>query len=68
MKTRTKWIIAVPGVVVIIPTGLYFLVNFYWWLFDGNIIDFNKMGMAVLAFACTAISMLLAAWISEDLL
>jgi hypothetical protein len=34
----------------VVPCGLYVIINFYWWLFDGNLLVEDKMGGACLVF------------------
>lgn len=47
---KIKWInIAIVSyfLVFIIPVLGYLIVNFYWWLFDGNILNVDKMFASV---------------------
>lgn len=40
---KTKLAITAFWVVFVLPSLMYLLVNFYWWLFDGNKLNLNKI-------------------------
>lgn len=39
---KYKWSILYTAVFVV-PVVAYLMVNFYWWLFDGNVLTADKM-------------------------
>lgn len=45
--SKTKLAIIIYWLVFVIPSLGYLVVNFYWWLFDGNVLNGEKMGAAL---------------------
>lgn len=45
--SKTNLGIILYWLVLVIPLLAYLLVNFYWWLFDGNVLDSEKMMAAL---------------------
>lgn len=66
MITRTKWIAGAWAAVVIVPCALYLSVNFYWWLFDGNVPNGDKMGAAAVVVFLGAFLGIVSCMASED--
>lgn len=52
-KEKLAWLIFV-GVFVLPPAG-HFIVNLYWWLFDGNQLITEKMAASGLMVAITGL-------------
>lgn len=48
-----------------LPTGLYVFVNFYWWLFDGNVLNSQKMGTAAAILVISGIALIMAVTFPE---
>ena len=51
-----------------LPSILYFVANFYWWLFDGNVLNGDKMFSAAMFALGAGVLTALIAGIERDLL
>lgn len=62
-KQQVIWL--ATAVIFVAPSLLYFVVNGYWWLFDGNRLDQDKMFAAGLISFTGSYSLVVWACIEE---
>ena len=61
-KKNQRILSIVLYIVFVLPSTLYFVINGYWWLFDGNQPYANKM---IVAFMVTVATPFFVLWWSE---
>ena len=64
-KKTGRILIAILFVTLVLPSILYFVVNGYWWLFDGDMPISEKMGAAFSIGSIGLVVLAFALWVSE---
>jgi hypothetical protein len=65
-KEKSNLIVIVLWAIFGLPSTLYFVVNGYWWLFDGNQPIASKMSVAAIVSLITTFTAVMNMWIRFD--